>query len=70
MHVTAPAPSQADAEATKALLDAAVSRASSRPHMVFVGATVGPGLAEAAVAAGWLDDPVTIDMGCGATCAL
>lgn len=41
--------------------------------MVFVGATVEPGLAEVAVAKGWLDDPVTIDMGydwCSACCTL
>lgn len=53
---------EAEAKATEALLDAAVFR-RSKPQMVFVGATVEPGLAEAAVARGWLDDPITIDMG-------
>lgn len=55
---------QAEAEATEAILDAAVTGAGRRPQLVLVGATVEPCLAEAAVEKGWLDDPVTIDMGC------
>lgn len=45
-----------------AILAAACAQAS-KPTVVFVGATVGEGLVEAAVAAGWVREPVEVAVG-------
>ncbi len=46
----------------EALLSSATS-GKPKPAVAFVGATVQHGLAEAAAALGWMEDPVTIAVG-------
>ena len=64
MHAPVHPPPQDHAAEMGALLQAACSQ-PEKPVLVFVGATLGEGLAEGAVAKGWLADPVRVAVGEG-----